>query len=494
MHAQNSDKRTRASWPGLMTGPVLARTTVGAVVALLAWGVFALASVPAWAYTPLFIGAAVLGAAGLALPGCGTRDWRLIVLLTLVAAAASLQLVPLPQWLIRGVSPGTHRFFEAFLLGYGVSGDVWRPLSIHPPDTLYAVLQFLAFAVLAVGVSRALTSAGAGFLARGVAGVGLVVALTGLAQDQMFDGRLLWIWPFTYEHRPFGTFVNKNNYAGWMLLAIPLTVGLATGLARRGLHRVPRGWRNQILWLASPAASEAVVHAGIALVMTVALIMTMSRSGMLGLCCGVFVLAWLFFRSLGRRTHAAIGAFSLVALVVGASFWVGFDRLAARFDDRAGASLAGRMGAWQDALGILRDFPVTGTGLNTFGTAMLLYQQHDPYNYWNLAHNDYLQVATEGGLLVGIPALIAGVTLVRRIRAQMRHDDLSSTTAWVRIGAVCALVAIGVQELVEFSLQVPGNAVLLAVVLGVALHTPHAGSAASAVTAPAHDEARPSHS
>ena len=36
---------------------------------------------------------------------------------------------------------------------------------------------------------------------------------------------------------PFGPFVNKNHFAGWMLMALPLTIGL---LVRRHLARHAR--------------------------------------------------------------------------------------------------------------------------------------------------------------------------------------------------------------------------------------------------------------
>ena len=41
---------------------------------------------------------------------------------------------------------------------------------------------------------------------------------------------------------------------------------------------------------------------------------------------------------------------------------------------------------------------------------------------------------------------------------------------WLRVGAVTGLVAIALQETVEFSLQMPGNAALCATLCGIALH------------------------
>ena len=60
-----------------------------------------------------------------------------------------------------------------------------------------------------------------------------------------------------------------------------------------------------------------------------------------------------------------------------------------------------RTGAWRDALSVFARFPVIGAGVNTFPVAMLFYQGHDLDNYWSEAHNDYLQILADGGVVVG---------------------------------------------------------------------------------------------
>jgi hypothetical protein len=61
----------------------------------------------------------------------------------------------------------------------------------------------------------------------------------------------------------------------------------------------------------------------------------------------------------------------------------------------------------------------------------------------------------------------------------MRDSD-SGTTRWIRAGAITSLIAVAFQETVEFSLQMPGNAALFAVVCAIALHRPPASAAARA--------------
>src|SRR5919201_3210820 len=89
------------------------------------------------------------------------------------------------------------------------------------------------------------------------------------------------------------------------------------------------------------------------------------------------------------------------------------------------------------------------------------------------AHNDYIQLAAEGGMLLTVPAVLCLAIFIADVRRGMR-GTWNDTTGWLRAGAVASLIAIAFQETVEFSLQMPGNAALFAVVCAIALHRPRA--------------------
>jgi O-antigen ligase len=88
------------------------------------------------------------------------------------------------------------------------------------------------------------------------------------------------------------------------------------------------------------------------------------------------------------------------------------------------------------------------------------------------AHNDYLQVIAEGGLLVSVPVAIVVGLVVTGIRRRLSSGQDDRVTVWIRLGAVAGLLGIAAQSLVEFSLQMPGNAVLFVVLMAIALHRP----------------------
>jgi O-antigen ligase len=101
---------------------------------------------------------------------------------------------------------------------------------------------------------------------------------------------------------------------------------------------------------------------------------------------------------------------------------------------------------------------------------MMVYQTGEKRLHYQEAHNEYLQIAVEGGLLIGVPALIAIGVFIRDVRRRFREAPKRGTTYWLRVGAAVGLVSIALQSLVEFSLQMPGNAALFAAVAAVALH------------------------
>jgi O-antigen ligase len=84
------------------------------------------------------------------------------------------------------------------------------------------------------------------------------------------------------------------------------------------------------------------------------------------------------------------------------------------------------------------------------------------------AHNDYLQLAAEGGLLVGVPIVLTLVLFGDAIRRRFSSGEDDPVTSWIRFGAATALAAIALQSVVEFSLQMPGNAVLFSLFLAIA--------------------------
>ena len=297
------------------------------------------------------------------------------------------------------------------------------------------------------------------------------MALIGIVQKPVYAGRLLGFWQPEGTGTPFGPFVNRNHFAGWMAMALPLSLGLLGAGLERAAREVRPGWRNKVLWLSSPEANRLILLGAGALVMALSMVLTMSRSGISALAISAVLMAIVIGRGFTGRSKKTLGVAYLAVLLTTTVAWVGADVVVERFSKTNWTEFSDRKGAWIDALGVARAFPVAGTGLNTYSTAARFYQQHDLRSFYGEAHNDYLQLLAEGGVLVALPVLACFVALIREIRRRMKRD-LPGTSWWLRRAAVAALVAIALQEAVEFSLQMPGNAVLFAVVCALAIHPP----------------------
>jgi O-antigen ligase len=263
--------------------------------------------------------------------------------------------------------------------------------------------------------------------------------------------------------------VNKNHFAGWMLMALPLVLGRIGGAFAHAMRGRELSVRQRILWLSSPDASRILLWIAAAFLMALSLILTMSRSGM-GVGALIAMASALGMLRATKTQGRRIGGLTLLAvLVVGVVAWAGPDVIAARFSAANWGQLGHRKGAWLDALDIARRYPLAGTGFNTYGVATLFYQRHDLFWHYAQAHNDYLQLAAEGGLLLVLPAAACVVVFSMAVRRRFREDP-SVSVYWLRAGAVTGLLAIALQDMVDFSLQMPGNAFLFAVIFGISLH------------------------
>jgi hypothetical protein len=135
---------------------------------------------------------------------------------------------------------------------------------------------------------------------------------------------------------------------------------------------------------------------------------------------------------------------------------------------RSGSGIENRVRIWRETLPVVRDFWLVGTGAGTYRMAMLFYQQSVRIVQFNQAHNHYLQVASEGGLVLVTMVGGALAALTRAVRDRLSADVHG--TYWVRAGAVTGLIAVALQSVWETGMVMPANAALAAVLAAIAVH------------------------
>jgi O-antigen ligase len=302
--------------------------------------------------------------------------------------------------------------------------------------------------------------------ARLLAWIGLGCAVVSLAQRATAPKTVLWKWSVPDPRAlPFGFFVDRNQLAMWLVLAISLVAGyLAMHVHARTNNRITRD-RHTVIAIVSDR--DALVMSACVAVMVLTLAATLSRSGFVALvgagACG----AWL---TRGDRKRA-LWAGATAAIVLGAAAaWLNLEGLTQRIVTTASGSefdATGRVAIWRETARIVRNFPLLGTGAGTFADAMFVYQQTARDVLFNNAHDEYLQLQAEGGIALLIISL-AGIGLAARAARARIAADIGAHR-YLRIGACAGLAGIAIQSLWEAGLRAPANLLLAAIVAAIAV-------------------------
>ena len=267
--------------------------------------------------------------------------------------------------------------------------------------------------------------------------------------------------------------MNRNHFATWVLMACPLAAGYV--IAVLGDRRPSSGLAAKLVAFFEWFGTSAVWVGVAGVVMTLALAVSASRSGLLAFAASLAASAWLARARLTRKARS-LGAIAVIALVAIVAASVNVQPLLSRVDETLAVGAGGRPLIWQETLRLIRAFWLTGTGLGSYQTAMIVYQQTDRTVFFNQAHNQYLQLFTEGGVLLTVPVIAVVVAFIRLFRTRLTEDRSSSV--WLRIGAGTAILAVAVQGFWETGLRIPANGLLLGIAAAVAVHRP-AGSRVS---------------
>jgi O-antigen ligase len=396
-------------------------------------------------------------------PRIASRPFRALdFALIACGLAIAFQLITFPPGLRLAIAPSSMAFERAVLVGIGGSSPGAGPITVDPASTRYGLL-LVALMIAVFWSARALFQRG-GVRAtiRGIACMGLVVAPMAIAQHAMAPRLFYWTWRgLSTNSLPYTPFINRNDFAGWMVMAIPLTLGYAVA---RFQSRHSAGEPFD--------AESALDNKGLLLIlslfaMTAGLLASLSRSGIGGLAAALLVFI-LLVRERMTRAQTAWMLTSLLAMVALAAMYTNMDALSNRMSGVVSEGMAGRLSIWRQTWPMVRDFFPAGSGVGTYQRVMVLYQTTSHLFYISHADNEYLQVLAEGGALLGVPFAIA---LVAGAAAAWRglHNDRTPLFC-MRAGAACGMIGFAVQNVWEMTLRVPANAALLAILAAVALH------------------------
>jgi O-antigen ligase len=277
---------------------------------------------------------------------------------------------------------------------------------------------------------------------------GFIVALFGILQHLTFNGKIYWFRVVHYGGVPFGPYVNRNHFAGFTELVIPISlVPLVLGKVRR------ERWLLVSLF--------AVVPIG-------ALFLSASRGGIVSFAVelGVLVL-WLILRRTAGKHLLSGGAVLLLAFLMVS--WLGVQQLVERFSSlqslevTAGKRASMRADTWH----IFLDHPLIGTGLGTLQTVFPRYETLYDGKIVNHSHNDYLEALAETGIVGGLCcAWFLGVLLFDSLGRLSQSSG--SFVSVLQLSGFVACLGFLTHSLVDFNLHIPANALLFLLMANLA--------------------------
>ena len=259
-----------------------------------------------------------------------------------------------------------------------------------------------------------------------------------------------------------GTFFNRNYFAGYLLMVIPLSIGY---FFSRTTDRPWRfgGWRHR---LSSLDGKTLLLGFGLIL-MILGLLLSASRMGILSLLIS-FSLISLLFRDPRRGQRISRIPVLIFGLALLWAAWIGLDAVISRFFTIS-EGLRSRSMIWVNTSGIIKDFPFLGSGLGTFTEAFSLYRSFHIVGVVTHAENDYLQLASEVGLFGAGLLLILFLFLFFTAVSGIRSLSQGKPQRYIGIGGLVGVIALMFHSIVERNIQVPANAFLYTVMWAMVL-------------------------
>ncbi|MCU1266130.1 MAG: hypothetical protein JWM21_2448 [Acidobacteria bacterium] len=337
-----------------------------------------------------------------------------------------------------------------------------RTLSLDPNATRLVIVQittlliFFAASLVFIDTPHRLR-----IIVRTIAIFGFVLAIFGMTQSFTSPTKVYWMRELA-QSTAFGPFINRHHFAGYMELALAVPLGLLFSGAIEG--------EKKLLYVFAVG------------MMGVALILTNSRGGIISLIGEVmFLVVIVGFRRKHRArepeekqrrvrsgvTRAAL-ALSLIVGILAATVFFGGEQALSRFVGSVNTDdpTTGRAHFWNVTIDIIRAHPFIGTGLGAFGVIYTRYDSHNGLYRLEQAHNDYLQVLSDGGLIGALLGLFFIVALFRM--GLQRRETGDEFRRGVATGALAGCFAVLVHSFFDFTLHTTSNALLFLVLAALA--------------------------
>ncbi|MBE7443796.1 MAG: O-antigen ligase family protein [Planctomycetia bacterium] len=402
------------------------------------------------------------------------------------------------------VTEETHQKTESELIGKDT--QKWHPITLYPYASkveLYRLLIYLGIYFLIINNIRSRRQVT--YIVATILITAASLAFLAILQYVSGTGKIFWL--FDMEGTSFfGTFTNRDHFACYMGMTLPLGIGLLIKeyLRYSGKRYPPNNpGRNPfaiIKSFGSHGLSELPGHmiffyVCAVVIMLSSLFLARSGGGMLGITASSLLFIGML-RCRKRLRKLTWVVLPVIIVTFAMLVWVGIQPVVEEFSaniDIENPSLWARIAFWKDSVQAVKDFPIFGSGLGVFP---YIYPQYDTVtrytqrNFVNHAHNDYLELLLETGAvglaivlwawyrfikdaaLYHILGLTKGIGHTQSVPQQApAHEPFRKRNdpfiIGIAMGGILGTISIAFHCIVEFNLHTPANAFLLSVLLGI---------------------------
>jgi O-antigen ligase len=358
-----------------------------------------------------------------------------IYLLLIFLSIAIFQIIPLPEFLVKIISPKTASLYKSFVPHNNQQG--FLSLAFYTLAAKKEIIKFISGFILFL-VSINLIKKKVQFQR-----LLSVIILWGLALS--FYGLISKYYVFGKEVTgSFSTFGNRNHFAGYMVMIVPLTAGYA---------------------LACKDRLVKLLISFVAAVISAAVFLSLSRAGSISLIFSLLVMA-LLLKPEGRIQGKYWIIIVTVVLSLGLILIPGIEPMKQRFSLIVKGLLV-RLEIARNSLAVIKDFPVFGVGLGNFSYIFTYYERLSSSAYFiKYLHNEHLQLVIEAGFLGAFFYFYFLYRILREIlkKFKSRRDIF---VKGVVAGGFCGLLAVMVHSFFEFNFHIPVISFLFWLILGL---------------------------
>lgn len=395
--------------------------------------------------------------------------------------ASVVQVLPMPDEVIRTLSPEAYNI-QAMA---GLQGHMHLTLDIYQSRLMlgltasYLIVFFLC--LLLVRNAERLS-----ILMNVLVWSGLFQAIVGIFLYSTGAHYQLFFVDIIHEN-VIGTFVNRNHFAGYMEMTLAIGIGLMIAKLGRGSAE-HYGWKAKLVSALNFVMSSKMRLRLMLVVMVIALVLTKSRMGNSAFFLSMLTVGVIAI-FLSRRSAPATAALILSLVVVDLfviGTWVGLDKVVSRINQTeitsygktAEVDFIRRSPKFQEesveqrslpakySLELIKQFPLFGTGAGSFYNSFNRYRPSEITEYFDHAHNDYIELMCDLGIASWLLFLLVMMTLWQSFKVmKVRRFSLARGAAF---GVAMSIVSLAIHSSVDFNLQIPANALTFMVILSIA--------------------------